>query len=84
MHDITDILIKIYGAIGSLTCHQLPSRTIYINSIPLPLCARDTGIYIGFFISLIYIYINKRSKVDLPPDIKSINSKTQRVSNIYI
>ncbi|HHV95439.1 MAG TPA: DUF2085 domain-containing protein [Clostridiaceae bacterium] len=71
MHDMMDFLIKLYGAIGSLICHQLPSRTIHINNIPLPLCARDTGIYVGFFISLMYIYINKRNKADLPPDIKS-------------
>lgn len=56
---------------GSLICHQLPSRTIYINNMPLPLCARDTGIYFGFFASLVYVYISKRNKADLPPDIKN-------------
>ena len=64
-------IMKLYEIAGSLICHQLPSRTLHIKGLPLPLCARDTGIYIGFFISLIYIYLKKRNKADSPPDIKT-------------
>ena len=36
----------IYG-IGSVICHQQPERSFYVGSIPLPVCARCTGIYAG-------------------------------------
>src|SRR5438552_2016659 len=34
-------------AIGSLVCHQLPERSFHLESVPLPVCARCTGIYAG-------------------------------------
>jgi uncharacterized membrane protein len=36
----------IYG-IGGVICHQQPERSFYVGSIPLPVCARCTGIYAG-------------------------------------
>lgn len=39
--------------IYSFFCHQQPSRSLVIASQFLPLCARCTGIYLGFLISLI-------------------------------
>lgn len=71
MNIIKNIIADLYRIIGSIICHQLPSRTLHIKGTPLPLCARDTGIYTGFFISLVYIYLNKRNKADLPPNIKN-------------
>ncbi|HOJ10172.1 MAG TPA: DUF2085 domain-containing protein [Clostridiales bacterium] len=70
MH-IVDIIYRIYKVAGSLICHQIPSRTIYAGGIPLPLCARDTGIYMGLFSSLAYIYLRRKNKSDSPPDIKN-------------
>lgn len=37
----------------SLFCHQQLSRSLIISGQALPLCARCTGIYLGFLISLI-------------------------------
>ena len=68
---IIDIIMNLYRIAGSMICHQLPSRTLYVNELPLPLCARDTGIYIGAFISVSYIYLSKRKKADSPPGIKT-------------
>jgi uncharacterized membrane protein len=34
-------------AIGSAVCHQLPSRSFFLNAVPLPVCARCLGIYLG-------------------------------------
>ena len=33
--------------LGAIVCHQRPERTFRIGSVPLPVCARCTGIYFG-------------------------------------
>jgi predicted membrane protein DUF2085 len=40
-------------AIGSLVCHQLPARSFHLWSVPLPVCARCTGIYAGAAIAAV-------------------------------
>jgi len=34
-------------AIGSLVCHQRPDRSFHLHGVPLPVCARCVGIYVG-------------------------------------
>ena len=34
-------------AIGSLVCHQRPERSFYLFGVPMPVCARCAGIYVG-------------------------------------
>ena len=41
---------------GNKVCHQLDERSFHIGIRKLPLCARCTGIYIGFVLSLISIW----------------------------
>ena len=62
------ILIDVYYFIGSLVCHQISERTIYLDNLPLPVCARDTGIYMGFFIAFVFCIAKGRLKSDKPPD----------------
>ena len=33
--------------LGSVICHQRPERSFSVSSVPLPVCARCTGIYAG-------------------------------------
>jgi uncharacterized membrane protein len=33
--------------VGSVICHQRPERSFAVSSVPLPVCARCTGIYAG-------------------------------------
>jgi uncharacterized membrane protein len=54
--------------IGTSVCHQLPSRTLLPGGIYMPTCARCSGIYIGFFISAIILFLMFRKKESsLPP-----------------
>ncbi len=39
-------------AVGYAICHQIPGRTFHIDDVPLPLCARCTGIYLGALLGL--------------------------------
>lgn len=45
----------------------MPSRTIDAGGLPLPVCARDTGIYAGVFIGTAYIALRRRFRADRPP-----------------
>ncbi len=60
------IFEQVLSFLGSIICHQIPERTIFVSGVPLPLCARDTGIYTGVFVSLCFIVIRKRWNSDKP------------------
>jgi uncharacterized membrane protein len=64
-----EILSEVYYFIGSLVCHQISERTIYLDNLPLPVCARDTGIHMGFFIAFVFCFVKGRLKSDKPPDL---------------
>ena len=54
--------------IGFSVCHQLPSRSLIIGSIILPICSRCSGIYTGFIITAVFLFIIYRKKENgLPP-----------------
>lgn len=55
--------------VGSLICHQLPSRSLYAGITALPVCARDTGIYAGIFTSVLFLLLTRRFRSDKPPGI---------------
>lgn len=43
-------------------CHQIPTRVISISGGPLPVCARDTGLYLGFFVSFVFLWAIDKGK----------------------
>lgn len=62
-----DAIVYFYERIGAIFCHQLPQRTLFFEGVPLPFCARDTGIYTGCFISFVVLLMKKRLNADRPP-----------------
>ncbi len=55
--------------IGYGLCHQLPERSLFAGGMQLPVCARDTGIYVGFAIALLLLRVlsGRRRPSELPP-----------------
>jgi len=40
---------------GSLVCHQRPERSFQLEGVPLPVCARCTGLYAGASLGLLAV-----------------------------
>jgi len=54
------VLDRLFEMIGYGLCHQLPDRSFFAGGYQLPVCARDTGIYLGFALGLIALWILAR------------------------
>jgi uncharacterized membrane protein len=59
---------SVINKIGASVCHQLPQRTLVIGRILMPVCARCDGIYMGFLVSAIILFIMFRKRENgIPP-----------------
>lgn len=55
-------------AVGYAICHQIAERSFLIDSLPMPLCARCTGIYLGVAVGLGVMLVRGRLRASyLPP-----------------
>lgn len=56
------MLQKFFDLIGFAVCHQLPERSIHFGGRVLPVCARETGVYLGFLFSFVFFAIVNRKR----------------------
>ena len=61
-----DGLLGKADAIGYAVCHRIDLRSFHLGARPLPLCARDTGMFLGALIAFAY-YALLRTKASLYP-----------------
>ena len=64
-----EIATGIYRAFGSI-CHQLPERSFFIDGHKLAVCSRCTGIYGGFFFTLLIYPLVRSLRRTSTPDRK--------------
>ena len=54
--------------VGFSVCHQLGTRSLIFGETVTPLCSRCTGIYMGFLLAAIILFIMfRRRQSELPP-----------------
>lgn len=70
MDGITAAFQRLADLAGSLVCHQLADRSFIIDGRQLPVCARDTGIYLGIFVSAAFVLLSGRLRSDRPPNVR--------------
>jgi len=68
MFYIEDTLVHIFNYVGHLVCHQLPERTLWIGGRYLPVCARCTGAYLGFYVGYLLLPMRKKEACG-PPNL---------------
>ncbi|MEM3769979.1 MAG: DUF2085 domain-containing protein [Candidatus Bathyarchaeia archaeon] len=62
-------IINFFNFIGGLVCHQKPERTLVVGGYPLPVCARDTGAYIGLDMGYITLLFLRNKDASGPPNL---------------
>lgn len=62
-------IIRFFNFVGSLICHQKPERTLWIGGHYLPVCARDTGVFIGLLTGYALLLFLRRRKARGPPNL---------------
>ncbi|MBU4240898.1 MAG: DUF2085 domain-containing protein [Actinobacteria bacterium] len=68
MGRIVSLLEWIMNQLGFAICHQLPEKSLHFGGRQLPVCSRDTGLFLGFavcFLALLIIY--RREGDRFPP-----------------
>jgi len=65
----TEDIINFFNFIGHLVCHQRPERTLWIGGHYLPVCARDSGVFIGILLGFTLLWFLRRKEAKGPPNL---------------
>jgi len=68
MPSIEGTFLFLLNYVGRLVCHQLPERTLWIGGHYLPVCARDTGVYLGIILGYLLL-IQRKKEATGPPNL---------------
>jgi len=68
MVSLADTIVYFFNFIGRLVCHQIPERTFWIGNRYLPVCARCTGAYFGFYIGYLLLPLRRKEESG-PPNL---------------
>jgi len=61
------VMLDWLRVLGGGVCHQLPGHSLQVAGIPLPLCARCTGTYLGSLLGLTTVIARRRLRASLVP-----------------
>lgn len=64
---LDDVLIPAVWGVGFPVCHQLPEHSLFAGGLQYPLCARCTGIYLGFLTGVAGLAIQGRLRAGRLP-----------------
>lgn len=53
-------------AVGYAVCHQIDARSFHLDGQPMPLCARCSGMYLGFLTGLAFLALTRRRVAGMP------------------
>jgi uncharacterized membrane protein len=67
--DFLEEMVKLFDFIGRLVCHQRPERTLWIGGHCLPVCARDTGAFLGLLLGYSLLLFLRRKEAKGPPNL---------------
>lgn len=62
----SDWILTLAHWFGSAVCGQLPEHTYSLGGVPLPLCARCTGMYVGALSGLVFYSCRNPRSASLP------------------
>jgi uncharacterized membrane protein len=68
MSQVENQILFLFNFIGRLVCHQLPDRTLFVGGHYLPVCARDTGAYVGLLLGYFLLPL-RREEAHGPPNL---------------
>jgi uncharacterized membrane protein len=54
-------------AVGYAVCHQIDARSFHLEGRAMPLCARCSGMYLGFITGLAFLLFTRRRFGGMPP-----------------
>ena len=63
------VISELFSTIGMGLCHRFPERSFAYGGIQFPVCARDTGMYLGIIAGLIVLYLlyRREHRTEFPP-----------------